>query len=174
GTGGDRGGVVTQNEDSYDHQLRAVNAEVTRRPASAGEQDTRSNGNGRARVRRLTRQAPGERAGRALTSGVQVLDAPVEDEILRRGVARGCGLGPLEGLLENPEIENLNLTGTTVWVRYADGTRANLPPIVDSPEELVALVRRIAADSPAGERRFDAAAPILDMPLTDGSRLNAI
>src|SRR5690625_7371369 len=38
----------------------------------------------------------------------------------------------------------------------------------------ISLIRRIAADSPAGERRFDAAAPILDMPLTDGSRLNAI
>lgn len=165
---------MTQNEDSYDHQIREVNAEVTRRLESAAEQDTRSNGNERARVRRLTRQVLDERAGRALTSGVQVLEAQVEDEILRRVVARVCGLGPLEGLLEDPEIENLNLTGTTVWVRYADGTRANLPPIVDSPEELVALVRRIAADSPAGERRFDAAAPILDMPLTDGSRLNAI
>src|SRR5699024_2136469 len=126
------------------------------------------------RVRRLTRQVLDERAGRALTSGVQVLEAQVEDAILRRVVARVCGLGPLEGLLENPEIENLNLTETTVWGRYADGTRANLRPIVASPEELVALVRRIAADSPAGERRFDAAAPILDMPLTDGSRLNAI
>src|SRR5690625_7012725 len=38
----------------------------------------------------------------------------------------------------------------------------------------ISLIRRIAADSPAGERRFDAAAPILDMPLADGSSLNAI
>ena len=162
---------MTQSEDSYAGQVREVHAEVTRRLESAADQD---GSNDRARVRRLTRQVLDERAGRALVSGAGVLDRGAEEEILRRVVARVCGLGPLEGLLQDPEIENLNLTGTTVWVRYADGTRANLPPIVDSPEELVTLVRRIAADSPAGERRFDQAAPILDMSLADGSRLNAV
>jgi type IV secretory pathway ATPase VirB11/archaellum biosynthesis ATPase len=59
-------------------------------------------------------------------------------------------------------------------VRYADGHREQRPRIVDSSPELVELVRRIAAESPQGERRFDAAAPILDMSLPDGSRLNAV
>nr|WP_246422607.1 ATPase, T2SS/T4P/T4SS family [Nocardiopsis mwathae] len=128
----------------------------------------------RHRAERVIRHVLDEAAQRALSQGRPVLDAATEQAVTRRALAQVCGLGPLQELLDDPEIENINLTGTTVWVRHADGRREQRPPVVASPEELVALVRRIAAESPAGERRFDPAAPILDMPLSDGSRLNAI
>ncbi|GAA3744494.1 CpaF family protein [Salinactinospora qingdaonensis] len=128
----------------------------------------------REQAERAIRQVLDEAAQHALAHGRAVLDGPSEQVVTRRVLAQVCGLGPLQELLDEPEIENINLTGTQVWVRYADGRREQRSPIVSSGQELVALVRRIAAESPAGERRFDPAAPILDMPLADGSRLNAV
>ncbi|MDA0565178.1 Flp pilus assembly complex ATPase component TadA [Streptomonospora sp. S1-112] len=128
----------------------------------------------RRRAERAIRQVLDEAAQRALNQGRPVLNASTERVVAQRALAQVCGLGPLQELLEDPDIENINLTGTQVWVRHSDGTRERRAPIVASEEELVALVRRIAAESPSGERRFDPAAPILDMPLPDGSRLNAV
>ena len=164
---------MTLSQEQFEDTVRAVAAEVTGRLETGADSDSTPDQQ-RTRARRLARTVLDERAGRALSEGHGVLDADTEQAIQRRVVARVCGLGPLEELLQDPEIENINLTGTDVWVRYADGTRAQLAPVVDTPDDLVALIRRIAADSPAGERRFDAAAPILDMPLADGSRLNAV
>ncbi|GAB3474733.1 CpaF family protein [Nocardiopsis coralliicola] len=128
----------------------------------------------RRRADTAIKQALDEAARNALAQGRSVLDGATETEVRRRALALVSGLGPLQDLLDDPEIENINLTGVNVWVRYADGRREQRPPVVATSEELVALVRRIAADSPAGERRFDPAAPILDMPLPDGSRLHAV
>ena len=69
-----------------------------------------------------------------------------------------------------------------MFVRYTDGTRARVAPIADSDEEMVDLIRRLAADAgraEAGseggeERRWDRAAPILNLQLPDGSRLHAV
>nr|WP_246425756.1 ATPase, T2SS/T4P/T4SS family [Streptomonospora nanhaiensis] len=83
-------------------------------------------------------------------------------------------MGPLQPLLDDPDIENINCNGTQVWVRYADGTRERRPQLFETSEQLIALVRRIAAESATGERRFDPGAPILDMPLPGGERMNAI
>ncbi|WP_017626879.1 CpaF family protein [Nocardiopsis chromatogenes] len=127
-----------------------------------------------ARAERVIREVLDQAAQRALARGDRVLSREVEQRVLQAALAQVCGTGPLQDLLDDPDIENINLTGTQVWVRYADGRRERRPPIVATPDELVALVRRIASESPAGERRFDPAAPILDMPLRDGSRMNAV
>ncbi|GAA3745153.1 Flp pilus assembly CpaF family ATPase [Spinactinospora alkalitolerans] len=154
---------------------RYVAAEATRRLSTAVADGDAPGGEGyRRRAERTIRQVLDEAAQRALGQGRPVLDAATEQAVTRRAAAQVCGLGPLQELLDEPEIENINLTGTDVWVRYADGRREQRPPVVADDEELMALVRRIAADSPSGERRFDPTAPILDMPLADGSRLNAI
>ena len=154
---------------------RYVCAEATRRLSGAVAEDEAVTGEEyRRSAQRCIRQVLDEAAQRALARGRPVLDGASEQAVARRALAQVCGLGPLQELLDDPEIENINLNGTKVWVRYADGRREQRRPIVADPDELVALVRRIATESPAGERRFDPAAPILDMPLADGSRLNAI
>ncbi|KOX23819.1 CpaF family protein [Nocardiopsis sp. NRRL B-16309] len=156
-------------------RVSEVTDEVTRRLSDlTAVTGTQTSQEYQALARRTIRQVLDEAAGRALAGGRAVLDGRTEELVARGVLARVCGIGPLQELLDEDEIENINVTGTAVWVRYADGQREQRPPIVASSEELVALVRRIAADSPAGERRFDPAAPILDMPLADGSRLNAI
>jgi Flp pilus assembly CpaF family ATPase len=84
------------------------------------------------------------------------------------------GLGRLQRLLDDYEIENVNANGCDrVWVRYADGRRVQVDPIADSDEELVELVRLAAARLGLGERRFDLGSPLLDLRLPDGSRLFA-
>ncbi|GAA1748685.1 CpaF family protein [Streptomonospora arabica] len=156
--------------------VRFVAGEATRRLSAAiADQDAPLEGEEyRRRAQQTVRQVLDEAAQRLLSQARPVLDGAAEQVVAHRAVARVCGLGPLQELLEDPRIENINLTGAEVWVRYADGSREHRPPVVSGGEELVALVRRIAAESPAGERRFDPAAPILDMPLPDGSRLNAV
>ncbi|MCY9783997.1 Flp pilus assembly complex ATPase component TadA [Nocardiopsis sp. EMB25] len=115
-----------------------------------------------------------EAASEALAAGRPVLAPATEAVIARRALAQVSGLGPLQSLLDDPEIENINITGSRVWIRYADGRREQRPPLFEDPEELVALIRRIAADSANGERRFDPGAPILDMTMPGGERLNAV
>lgn len=159
-----------------DLQERRIATEATRR-LSDGDDPAHTDPAGpeyRARARRVIRQILHEHASQALSRGRQVLDRATEQVLERQVLARVCGLGPIESLLADEQIENINLTGTRVHVRYADGRREQLPPIVDTPDELIALVQRIAAASPQGERRFDSASPILDMVLADGSRLHAI
>lgn len=157
-------------------QVRQVTTAVTERLSTAAREGERepTAQEYRSLVTRMARQVLHERASQALAHGKPVLDGPTEDVVMRQVLARVGGLGPLEELLADEDIENINLNGPSVWVRYADGRREQRPPIVQTSQELVTLVRRIAAESPQGERRFDAAAPILDMSLPDGSRLNAV
>lgn len=157
---------------TIDEQVRQIAAEATRRLTEAHSDP--AGPDYRATARRVIRQILQERASRALGAGQPVLDPVTEDHLLRSVMAQVCGVGPLEVLLEDPQIENVNLTGTQVRVRYADGRREQLPPIVERPEDLITLVQRIAATSPQGERRFDSASPFLDMVLEDGSRLHAV
>ncbi|RCV47466.1 CpaF family protein [Marinitenerispora sediminis] len=152
-----------------------VAAETTRRLAeSVGDSESESGPAHRRRAERTVAQILDQAASDALAAGRPVLEQATEALITRRVLAQVSGLGPLQQLLDDPEIENINCNGTRVWVRYADGRREQRPPIFSSPGELVALVRRIAAESTTGERRFDPGAPILDMPLPGGERMNAI
>lgn len=128
----------------------------------------------RARAERVISQILDEDASRALAEGRQVLDAATEASVAAGALARVCGLGPLQPLLDDPGIENININGVHVWVRRADGSRERHDSLFDDPDEVVALVRRLASESATGERRFDPGAPILDMQLPGGERLNAV
>lgn len=99
-----------------------------------------------------------------------------EREALERSVMEALfGLGPLQDLLEDERIENIQINGADqVFVRYADGTEEKRGPVASSDSELVDLVRQIAARSGLEERRFDRGSPSLNVCLPDGSRLFAV
>ena len=98
-------------------------------------------------------------------------EARISDEVL----AALFGLGPIERLLADESVENINANGCdTVWVHHAGGVKRRAAAIADSDDELVALIRRAAARLGRNERRFDIANPFLDLQLPDGSRLNAV
>jgi Flp pilus assembly CpaF family ATPase len=85
------------------------------------------------------------------------------------------GLGRLQALVDDSEIENIDVNGCErVWVTYANGEKRLMEPIADSDAELVEILRSAAARFGLSERRFDTAHPELDLRLPDGSRLSAL
>ena len=101
------------------------------------------------------------------------LDAEQEDELAQAIHAALFGLGRLEPLLSDPDVENIDANGCDqVHVELTDGTVKNAAPIADSDRELIELLQRAA--SRYGPRRFDLGCPQLDLRLPDGSRLSAV
>ncbi|UPK72941.1 Flp pilus assembly complex ATPase component TadA [Nocardioidaceae bacterium SCSIO 66511] len=85
------------------------------------------------------------------------------------------GVGRLQPLLEDPEVENVDINGfDNVFVQYGDGREERHPPVAESDEELVELIQVLAAHTGLSSRPFDSANPQLDLRLPDGSRLSAV
>jgi pilus assembly protein CpaF len=107
-------------------------------------------------------------------------DAPLptseEEQRLAQSILDALfGMGGLQSLIDDPSIENIDVNGfDRVWVTYADGAKRAMPPIADSDEELIEIMRSAAARFGLSERRFDIARPELDLRLPDGSRLSAL
>ena len=106
--------------------------------------------------------------------GFDVLPSVEDRQLIEEAIAHVLGLGRLEPLLENDEISDIHVRGNRpVWVKMRNGERRELPPIVESDDELVDLIRRIASRKGHREQRFDPAHPELNLQLQDGSRLFA-
>jgi len=85
------------------------------------------------------------------------------------------GVGRLQPLLDDPEVENIDINGCDqVFVQYGDGREARLPQVADDDAELVKLIQVLAAHTGLSSRPFDSANPQLDLRLPDGSRLSAV
>jgi pilus assembly protein CpaF len=126
-------------------------------------------------ARELLSQALERYAQERLDSGQPALTEQEEDTIISAVDALLFGLGRLQPLLDDPDIENINVNGCDqVFVRFADGTKQPGPPIADSDAEMIQRIREIGARMGLAERRFDTANPQLDLQLPDGSRLSAV
>ena len=100
-----------------------------------------------------------------------MLDAGMRDELVRRVAERSFGLGPLEALLADPDVDELMVSGTRcVWVERAGRLEATDVAFA-SEAELRHAIERILA--PLG-RRVDEAEPLCDARLPDGSRVNVV
>lgn len=100
---------------------------------------------------------------------------PDGEAVVRRAVRDAVlGLGGFEQLLADPTIENIDANGCdVVFVTRTDGRVEQVGPVAASDEDLVEVVRQIAARSGEEERRFDRGTPRLWAQLPDGSRLSA-
>lgn len=101
----------------------------------------------------------------------------VEDEFALSGAVMAAlfGLGRLQPLIDNPDIENIEVNGCNdVWLSYADGREERGPAVADTDAELVEAIQLLASHSGEAERSFTTASPRLHMRLDDGSRLAAI
>jgi len=104
-----------------------------------------------------------------------LLDNATEQRIVTEVLDETFGMAGLQPLLDDESIENINVNGCDrVFVRYADGSRAQLPPIAPSDAEVEQLVRTLAARAGSEERRFDRGSPAVNLQLPDGSRLFAV
>ena len=99
-----------------------------------------------------------------------------DEEALAGGIhAALFGVGRLQPLLDDPEIENIDINGCDqVFLGYADGHEVIGDPVAESDAELVELIQVLAAYSGLSSRPFDSANPQLDLRLPDGSRLSAV
>src|SRR6266508_1052178 len=95
--------------------------------------------------RQLISEALEAEARAAVAAGRRALDLAAEDAVAQAVADALFGLGRLQRLLDDPKIENINAQGCDqVFVRYADGTRAQVDPIADSDQELIDLLRLAA------------------------------
>ncbi len=126
-------------------------------------------------ARSLIVQVLEDHARREIAEG-RAPQTPEEEESTAAAVhAALFGVGRLQPLLEDPEVENIDINGyDQVYVGYSDGREELHEPVADSDEDLVELVQVLAANVGLSSRPFDSANPQLDLRLPDGSRLSAV
>ena len=98
----------------------------------------------------------------------------MEQRVIAAVLDEVFGLAGLEPLLADTDIENINVNGDRVFVKYSDGRRMRLPPVVASDTELIDLIRDLATRSGVEERRFDRGSPIVNFQLPGGERVSAV
>ncbi|HEY0374093.1 MAG TPA: ATPase, T2SS/T4P/T4SS family [Amnibacterium sp.] len=107
-------------------------------------------------------------AEHAVASGAPLIGDERQAE--RRIVAELSGFGPLQPLLDDPEIEEIWINAPT-RVFVARGGVAELTPLVLAEQEVRDLVERMLVTS---GRRVDLSSPFVDASLPDGSRLHVV
>jgi pilus assembly protein CpaF len=91
--------------------------------------------------------------------------------LVDRVVSSTVGLGPLEPLMDDPEVEEIMVNGPGVVHVERRGQIVETDVSFGSDEELMQTIERIL--SPLG-RRVDEAVPLADARLPDGSRVNCV
>jgi len=100
-----------------------------------------------------------------------LLDAAARERLVALVAERSFGLGPLEPLLADPEVDEVMVNGPgEVWVERR-GRLAATGVAFAGAAELRHAIERILA--PLG-RRVDEAEPLCDARLPDGSRVNVV
>jgi len=100
-----------------------------------------------------------------------VLDAAAREELAARIAQRSFGLGPLDALLADPDVDEIMVNGPgTVWVERGGRLEPTAVAFADE-DELRHAIERILA--PLG-RRVDEAEPMCDCRLPDGARVNVV
>ncbi|MFI6379308.1 CpaF family protein [Streptomyces sp. NPDC050658] len=128
----------------------------------------------RAEADAILAEAAEEFARSQLTQGRRVVPPEIEQQVIAAVLNEIFGLAGLEPLLRNPDIENININGDRVFVRFSDGRRERLPSVVSSDTELIQLIRDLAARSGVEERRFDRGSPGVNFQLQGGERVFAV
>lgn len=116
----------------------------------------------------LSQAAVGAEAARLLAIESPLLaeraTRPVVDHVLR--------LGPIQPLLEDPEVTDVLVNGPSeVWIERAGALERSAGVTFESEAHLVATIERAIA--PLG-LRIDRSAPFVDARMPDGSRLHAV
>lgn len=119
---------------------------------------------------RLRRELRGL-AARLLSQTHELLTEDEREKLADEVIDEAFGLGPLEGLLADPQITDILVNGPkSVFVER--GGRLVATPIVFADEHhLMQIIQRIAGKV---GRRVDEQSPMVDARLPDGSRVNAV
>ena len=111
----------------------------------------------------------------AYNEGRTPLDPSDEDALARAVHDRIYGLGPLQPVLDHPDVTDVHASGCDrVWVHLRDGTKLRGPTAESSDAKFIALISRQARRVGRSERRWDKEEVALNLQLPDGSRLHAL
>ena len=125
--------------------------------------------------RALVADALGETARERAAAGLPPRTEAEEHALAEAVMAEVFGLGRLQPLVDDPDVENIEVNGCDrVWVSYADGREVPGPPVADSDAELIEQLQLLAARLETSERSFSSTTPVLHAALSDGSRLAAV
>jgi len=107
-----------------------------------------------------------DHADSLLAEGVQP-PTPAHEQTLVEAVFDALfGLGRLQPLVDDPDVENVEITGhDQVYLIYGDREPEFGPPVADSDEELIEAIAFLAARSGGGQRTFSPSNPQLDLAL---------
>ncbi|BDO42060.1 protein kinase [Cellulomonas sp. NTE-D12] len=154
-------------------QVRAVVAEQLAERLQA--RSVQSSDARRELARSLVAAELSERGRERVRHGDEPWPVEVELATARAVMAALFGLGRLQPLIDDPDVENIEVDGhDQVWVSYADGRDVRHPPVADSDAELIEMLQLLAARTGGAERTFTSAHPALHLRLGDGSRLAAV
>ena len=79
------------------------------------------------------------------------------------------GMGRLQPLIDDPTVENIEVTGyDQVWVAYHDGREVRGEPVAGSDAELIELVQALVTRTGQAERTFSTASPTCTCGSTTG------
>lgn len=129
--------------------------------------------------RELARALVADVLARLAVEGVHAGEPPrgvaEEYQLAEAVMAALFGLGRLQPLIDDPNIENIEVNGCDeVWLCYADGREERGPSVADSDAELIESLQLLASHVGGAERSFTTASPRLHLRLDDGSRLAAM
>jgi len=117
----------------------------------------------------------GELARDTAAAGRPVLSDGQERALSQAVLAAMFGLGRIEPLLADDEVEEIFISGAApARLRYADGHTESATPVAESDEDLLDQLRSIATYHGQSERAVTSTRPFLDLRLPDGSRLAAV
>src|SRR6202142_1054023 len=116
-------------------------AEQRRRDAAAGLQPM-SGEDERQYARALVAQVLEEHARSEITVGRPPPNAQEEEDLASAIHAALFGVGRLQPLLEDQQIENVDINGCDrVFVGYADGREVMAEPVAETDDELIDLIQ---------------------------------
>lgn len=147
-----------------------------RREAEAGGRAPLAGADEEAFAAHLIAQALEAHASASLSRGEPVLSVEEERATAAAVHAALYKGGRLQALLDDPRpVINIIINGhDRVHLELVDGTRVEMPPVADSPEELEDMVRELGRRYGFSERQFDFAHPEINLHLPGGHRLHAI
>ncbi len=157
----------------HDGAGRRITREMARRATEDGSGLTFADE--KALGRHLIGEVLAGRRAAAYNEGRQPLDPEEEDALARAVHDRIYGLGPLQPVVEHPDVSDVHASGfDRVWVHLQDGTKLRGPAAAGSDPEFIALISRQARRVGRSERRWDRDEVALNLQLPDGSRLHAL
>ncbi len=139
--------------------------------APTGEEDRAAQQQrGRVIITELLHQEATER----LRAGETAWEADVQDALATAVFDAVFGLGRLQPLVDDPQVENIMIFGhDQVTVELTGGRQVMVPRVADSDQELVDFLTFVASRSEVNARSFSPSQPELHLRLDGGARLAA-